>query len=80
MLFFHFENMWLTHESMEEHIRVWYKYRFFCSPLTQIAKKLRFIKKNLKVWNRELFGLISSRKDDLQGKMGSLEEQIQVQG
>lgn len=60
--------MSLTHESLEGLIKIWLHYKF--------AKKLRFIKKNIKVWNREIFGHLSRRKKDIQGQMRAMEEQI----
>lgn len=62
---FCFENMWLTHRALEGLVREWWGYSFSGPPLSQIDKKLRFIKKNLKVWNRETFGHLSRRKEEL---------------
>lgn len=74
------EKMWLTCESLEDNIKVWWQQSFLGALLAQIAKKLRFIKKNLKVWNRETFGSLHRRKEELQAQFIVIEGEIQEQG
>lgn len=77
---FYFENMWLTHNALEGLVREWWGCRFSRSPLSQIAKNLRFIKKNMKVWSRETFGHLAQRKKEIQIHMNIVEAQIQDSG
>lgn len=77
---FRFEKMWLTHGSLEENIANWWSKDFHGPLLSRVANKLRLVKENLKVWNKETFGDIFKRKDQLKLQLTNLEVKIQENG
>lgn len=74
---FHFEKMWLMHASQESNVSEWWKQNFTGDKLTQVAKKLRFDKKNLNRGNKELFVHLMKKKTDLKNKLLNLEAALQ---
>ena len=54
---FKFENMWLKVEGFLEKIQGWWSSYAFSGPASLVlAKKLKALKDDLKVWNKEVFG------------------------
>lgn len=60
---FHFENMWMSHESLEDLIQRWWADPLSGLKLSQCAKKLKFLKGKLKTWNKEVFGNIFTKNE-----------------
>ena len=61
---FRFENMWLRSEGFSDVIKQWWgEARVYGFASYVVANKLKFIKGKLKVWNREVFGDIRTKKD-----------------
>ena len=65
---FRFELMWLTQEDLQDKIKVWWDQSFEGSKLFQVMCKLKFIKNNLKNWNRHSFGNICLKKRGVEEK------------
>ncbi|GFY82660.1 hypothetical protein Acr_02g0009000 [Actinidia rufa] len=63
---FRFENMWLQVEGFRDLVREWWEgYEVFGSALHRLAKKLRWLKEDLKRWNKEVFGRVENRLANL---------------
>lgn len=60
---FRFENIWLKVEGFVDCIREWWRsYNFSGSPNFVLNLKLNALKRDLKFWNKEVFGDLKSRK------------------
>ena len=60
---FKFENMWLKVEGFMDRVRCWWNsYHFVGSPSYVLACKLKALKKDLKCWNKLVFGDVHFRK------------------
>jgi hypothetical protein len=71
---FIFENMWLKVEGFVDRIREWWSsYDFAGSPSFVLGVKLKVLKQDLKVWNKDVFGDLSSRKLSLLREISSLD-------
>jgi hypothetical protein len=71
---FKFENMWLKEEGFVERVQGWWAgYMFSGSPSYVLANKLKALKEDLKIWNREVFGDIRYRKRRLMGEVMELD-------
>ena len=61
---FRFKNMWLKVEGFKDLVRKWWScYNFSGSYNHILACKLKALKQDLKVWNREVFGNVSLNKN-----------------
>ena len=71
---FKFENMWLKHEGFVKRIQGWWNsYIFTGTPSYVLACKLKALKWDLKVWNRQEFGDLSFNKSRLQAELLGLD-------
>ena len=60
---FRFENMWLKVEGFKDLMRSWWQGMSVRGRASyKLATKLKVIKQNLKIWNREVFGSLESNK------------------
>lgn len=60
---FRFENMWLKVEGFKDLLRSWWQGMSVSGRASyRLATKLKVIKQNLKVWNKEVFGNLESNK------------------
>ena len=60
---FRFENMWLKVEGFVDRVRGWWNsYHFVGSPSYVLACKFKALKKDLKHWNKHVFGDVHFRK------------------
>jgi exonuclease III len=73
---FRFEKFWIDHPTFKEKIKQWWREeqpeqgtRMF-----KLHKKLKYIRKKLKEWNRDIFGNINTEKNDIEEKMKKLQE------
>ncbi|RVW98601.1 hypothetical protein CK203_032159 [Vitis vinifera] len=58
-----FENMWLKVEGFKDLLRSWWQGMSVSGRASyRLATKLKVIKQNLKVWNKEVFGNLESNK------------------
>ncbi|KAJ9704109.1 hypothetical protein PVL29_005411 [Vitis rotundifolia] len=84
---FRFENMWLKVEGFKDLIRCWWQGMVVRgSPSYRLSVKLKELKQNLKVWNREVFGNLERNKaetlqqvefwDSVEGERGLTEEEL----
>ena len=63
---FRFENMWLLSDWFKELVREWWtRCPVIGSNNHCIAKKLTALKRDLRKWNKEVFGNVSSRKSEV---------------
>jgi hypothetical protein len=54
---FKLENMWFRAEGFVDRVRQqWSSYHFQGSPSFTLARKLKVLKVDLKIWNEEVFG------------------------
>lgn len=58
---FKFEAMWLSHESFLHVVESNWSISYNGTPQFVLATKLKILKQNLKIWNRETFGQLSAR-------------------
>jgi len=66
--------MWLEFEGFADLIKEWWgevQVEGFASYI--VAKKLKYIKEKLKIWNRDVFGDIKLPKHNLLGTINSLD-------
>ena len=62
---FHFENMWLLSDGFKELVRAWWtRHSVARSKSHCLAKKLKALKRDLRIWNKEVFGNVSARKSE----------------
>lgn len=73
---FLFENMWLRHHSLKKNVEIWW------SETTnevwaglRLQKKLSNLKNQLKDWNKNIFGIVSKRKEELLQVIQDLDKQ-----
>ena len=79
--FFKFENMWLKEEGFVERVQGWWSgYSFTGSPSFILANKLKALKADLKVWNREVVGDIQFKKRRHMGEVMELDEKEGIGG
>ena len=59
-----FENMWLKEEGLVDRVHRWWSdYEFFGTPSFVLASKLKALKEDLKIWNKDTFGDVHYRKN-----------------
>jgi hypothetical protein len=77
---FKFENMWLQSEQFVDRVSTWWEsYVFEGSPSFVFSQKLRALKQDLKMWNKEVFGDVGGRKSVLMEeiqKLDAMEEMV----
>ena len=72
--YFKFENMWLQHEEFSEKVKGWWgSYEYHGSPSFVLASKLKALKGDIKIWNKESFGDVRGKKLDLMQQLQVLE-------
>ena len=60
---FRFENMWLKVEGFKDLLRCWWQGMVVRGSASyRLAAKLKEMKQNLKIWNREVFGRLECNK------------------
>ena len=63
---FRFENMWLKVEGFVDKVRHWWNDYHFIGPLSYVlACKLKALKRDLKHWDKHVFGNVAFRKKSL---------------
>lgn len=71
---FRFENMWLKMDGFVDLIKVWWEgFNFRGYQSFVLYSKLKSLKQNLRVWNREVFGDLGFRKSDLLVELANLD-------
>ena len=75
---FRFENMWLEVEGFCDLLNsFWGELKVSSSSSFILAKKLNFLKRKLKDWNKEVFGYLDLKMADLVDKIKSFDEKEQ---
>lgn len=76
---FRFENMWLKEPGFVEWVRVkWESYALEGDPCFKLAKKLKLLKEDLKVWNNEVFGRVEIKIKSIAEEIRKLDEEVRV--
>jgi len=73
--------MWLDFEGFADLIKEWWgevQEQVFASFI--VAKKLKYIKEKMKIWNRDVFGDMKMRKHNLLGTINSLDTKEESYG
>jgi hypothetical protein len=71
---FRFENMWLQAEGFVEQVKSWWdSYYIEGNPSYVMARKLKALKGDLKIWNVEVFGDIGKRKKEMEDELDELD-------
>ena len=62
---FIFENMWLKEEGFKEMVRDWWhSSRVSGTNSFAVVEKLKTLKSNMKIWNKNTFGRVEERKKE----------------
>lgn len=78
---FRFENMWLLEPGFLEWIRAkWCSYEIVGNPCFMLAKKLKLLKDDLKIWNKEVFGRIDIKIKKTMEEIRLLDEKTGSEG
>jgi exonuclease III len=71
---FRFENMWLKSEGFHARVnRWWNSYNYSGSPSYVLVQKLKSLKIDLRRWNKEVFGDVNLRKNELLAQIQDLD-------
>jgi hypothetical protein len=71
---FRFQNMWLKSEGFHNRVQQWWNsYLYNGSPSYILNQKLKSLKVDLRRWNKEIFGDVNLRKNDLQAQIQDLD-------
>lgn len=77
---FRFEAIWLRDLRFMDCIKKWWKVNIDSIVIFKVAKKMTFVKRNLKKWNRESFGHIFESKSYVIQRLDGIQETIQERG
>lgn len=59
---FRFENMWLRALDFEDRVNAWWNgYEVVGTPSLRLASKLKMLKRNIRKWNKEVFGIVEAK-------------------
>lgn len=73
--YFKFENMWVQAEGFLNHVKEWWNsYDAVGSPDFILVQKLKYLKQNISIWNREVFGKLEDQKRQALNELASLEQ------
>lgn len=73
--YFKFENMWWQQEGFLDLVKQWWQsYTVNGSPNFILAQKLKLLKKDLAIWNKEVFGKLSTRINKAMEELQMLEQ------
>ncbi|PHU03243.1 hypothetical protein BC332_28494 [Capsicum chinense] len=78
----HLENTWLKVDDFNDRDRVvgwWSNYAVKGRPSFRLDKKLKLLKKNLREWNKEVFGRVEVKMMEIMIEVGDL-ERLQILG
>ena len=62
---FRFEKMWTLHSNLETLIKEWWGIKVEGTTMFRVATKLKNVKKNIKIWNKNTFGNIFKNKKNI---------------
>lgn len=77
---FWFEKMWISHPNHEKSITNWWNIDVNGTTMYKVAKKLKNIKVNIKIWNKKVFGDIFDSKKKLKEELDQIQNSIQKDG
>jgi hypothetical protein len=58
----------------------WTSYPLFGTPSYVLTNKLKALKEDLKIWNKEIFGEVGSKKNLLLGELTAMDEKESLCG
>ncbi|WMV54869.1 hypothetical protein MTR67_048254 [Solanum verrucosum] len=72
--YFKFENMWLEEEGFLKKVKIWWQsYSVNGTPDFILYQKLRYLKKDISNWNREVFGKIDTNRNRALEELAAIE-------
>ena len=72
---FKFENMWLKDPEFVNKVRGWWSsYSFRGTPSYVLSQKMKALKEDLKVWNKQVFGDVGLRRQQLECDLQAFDE------
>uniref|UniRef100_A0A2N9GN59 Reverse transcriptase domain-containing protein n=1 Tax=Fagus sylvatica TaxID=28930 RepID=A0A2N9GN59_FAGSY len=72
---FKFENMWLKDPNFVNKVRGWWSsYSFMGTPSYVLSQKLKALKEDLKLWNKQVFGDVGLKRQQLECELQSFDE------
>ena len=77
---FRFEKMWIHHPGLESLIRVWWNIHVDGTTMFKVAAKLKNVKKNIKIWNKNTFGNIFESKNKIMEELKDIQDIVQKEG
>lgn len=72
--------MWLSHPLLEDSIKQWWSMVVNGSAMFRVAKKIRFVKGNIRRWNKDVFGNLFASKSAIQCELKDSQDKIHVEG
>ncbi|PON37349.1 Endonuclease/exonuclease/phosphatase, partial [Trema orientale] len=77
---FRFQGMWLSHPTFMDLVRNVWSRSFFGSPFTILVNKLKALKRELKVWNWEVFGDLKLKIARATQNVSLIQERLGIEG
>ena len=72
---FKFENMWLKDPTFVDKVRGWWSsYSFRGTPSYVLSQKLKALKADLKLWNKQVFGDVGLKRQQLESELIAFDE------
>ncbi|WMV25457.1 hypothetical protein MTR67_018842 [Solanum verrucosum] len=73
--YFKFENMWLQAEGFLDSVKNWWSsYEVEGSPDFVLVQKLKYLKKDISTWNKEVFGKLEEQRSQALNDLTNLEQ------
>lgn len=73
---FKFEYIWMTHPYFKEKLKNWWKKKVTGTTMFMFTKKLEEVKKNMKIYNKQMFKKMIMRKLQLKEELEMIEHEI----
>ena len=77
---FRFEKMWMQHPQFQSKLIEWWNIDVDGTTLYRIVTKLKNVKKEVKIWNKECFGNIFEIKEKIKEDLHKIQDTIQIDG
>lgn len=74
---FKFQRMWITHSLCLDVVKSSWTLRVSSCLMFVLSEKLKFLKNNLKIWNKETFGNVHRLVSDAEGELNLVQDKIQ---
>ena len=77
---FRFEKMWMQHPQFESKMEEWWSIGIEGTTLFRVASKLKNVKREVKIWNKNCFGNIFENKSAIKEDIQKTQDKIQKEG